>query len=885
MPKVSIIVAICNVGPYLEQCLDSLVNQTLDDIEILAVVVEASTDNSYAITQKYAEAYSDRLKMLAIPKGTAGAVRNLGIRKAKGKYLVFVDGDDYVEVDMLEKLYRQARKSNSDVVACRIGLLDNQTGLKTKKKARANICPTTVLQNPRVLNLVKVYMTNKLILRSIIIDNELYFPEDRWFEDMAIVYNILLCAEKIDFVGEALYWYRKNREGSATLRTDAVLFDTFAAVRDFVSFYKSRKSFDRCYPVLASISRRHLTYRFPQLYPTNSGKVRRKFLRQTYSYLDQNFADWREQLIPKISDNPIALAQTNTRFAWLLSFVPYRYFRLWRRFAASENIQTFFIWLLGARNTSPKVQFYQKSRQSTIAPNLAVFEAAQGAGMTGGLAQLCEAMRQLENDKPWRYVWVLGSEQLKIELEIIYAAVPQISFVVKDSKEHIQTLCSAELLFFESGLPRYYRKLEGQRVYGLSDGKYLEEIRSANNFLLRQKTELRRLALTADGLLSCGKTFSESTFREIFGDLIAEEGLPLCSDFTSVKSLPTSPVRNYIDSIVCDAKTAGKQTVLWAPNWIGASRKCAWGGADQFELGLCELRKEYNSDEYEIFILPHPATYQFMSDATKKMLGCLPSYLNEFEVAQCFDVLNTNRSELMQLNQMRNAACAKSHKVQTLTEVACGIVEENLPSLEERLYSEDLHVVVYAGKITRKQIKKTQLTRVLDMLLNKSINTTLIVDSKVGNAGKKLFRDYDSSIEILYDLREPSLLGREGRIWNHFVRTVKVPSPKIWNSLRFAFFDEYKRRFGRRKFSHYIDLAGNEPFMLALFSFQEPVKCMIFKPRGLNKEIEVEQELHQENRFELQKFGAVKQFLKHADYVYAYKSDRTGEIIRILEGI
>ena len=114
MIKVSVIIPVYNVQAYLRQCMDSVTGQTLRDIEIICVNDE-STDDSLQILEEYV-AKDKRVQIITQKNAGAGAARNNGMRHAKGKYLSFLDADDFFEPDMLEKAYEQAEKDQSDFV-------------------------------------------------------------------------------------------------------------------------------------------------------------------------------------------------------------------------------------------------------------------------------------------------------------------------------------------------------------------------------------------------------------------------------------------------------------------------------------------------------------------------------------------------------------------------------------------------------------------------------------------------------------------------------------------------------------------------------------------------------------------------------------------------
>ena len=115
--KLSIVAAVYNLEKYLPRCLDALVNQTLQEIEIL-LVNDGSKDNSEQIAKEYCEKYPEKIIYLEKENGGLSDARNYAIPQAKGEYIAFLDSDDYVELDMYEKMYKLAKEDNSDMVEC-----------------------------------------------------------------------------------------------------------------------------------------------------------------------------------------------------------------------------------------------------------------------------------------------------------------------------------------------------------------------------------------------------------------------------------------------------------------------------------------------------------------------------------------------------------------------------------------------------------------------------------------------------------------------------------------------------------------------------------------------------------------------------------------------
>ena len=121
--KVSVIVPIYNAEMYIDKCIQSIINQTLRDIEII-LVDDGSTDRSFEISNKYAKK-DERIKIIKQKNKGVGAARNYGVSIATGKFITFIDSDDFVEIDMLEILYNAAINNNCDIIFSGIKIINN----------------------------------------------------------------------------------------------------------------------------------------------------------------------------------------------------------------------------------------------------------------------------------------------------------------------------------------------------------------------------------------------------------------------------------------------------------------------------------------------------------------------------------------------------------------------------------------------------------------------------------------------------------------------------------------------------------------------------------------------------------------------------------------
>ncbi len=208
MPKISIIVPVYNVEIYLERCLNSLIKQTLKDIEII-IVNDGSTDKSLEICNIFAQK-DDRIKIINQKNGGLAIARNTGLEYVSGDYIGFIDSDDWVDLDFYEKLYKTAIKYGSD-----IAFADFIRKGKNKHKVRMGIKDTKVAVdiNDKInacKNLTLGCVWNKIYRKSLIFDNQLRFPKGRFYEDGTFSIQAIYYANKVVSVPNTYYYYFVN---------------------------------------------------------------------------------------------------------------------------------------------------------------------------------------------------------------------------------------------------------------------------------------------------------------------------------------------------------------------------------------------------------------------------------------------------------------------------------------------------------------------------------------------------------------------------------------------------------------------------------------------------------------------------------------------------
>lgn len=214
--KVSIIVPVYNVATYLPECLNSLINQTLKDIEIICID-DKSTDGSIEILKEY-EKKDVRIKVVYNEENkSTGTARNIGIEKASGEYLGFVDGDDFVSADYFENLYENAKKHNAEISATSNVLFyydeNNTPELETGLSVKSRLS-TIKEKNDSLAKTVVSW--NKIYKKDFIEKNNIYYGNNSYAEDMLFSIICYFFAPYIVISHKSIYYYRKDRQGSAT---------------------------------------------------------------------------------------------------------------------------------------------------------------------------------------------------------------------------------------------------------------------------------------------------------------------------------------------------------------------------------------------------------------------------------------------------------------------------------------------------------------------------------------------------------------------------------------------------------------------------------------------------------------------------------------------
>lgn len=239
-PKVSVIIPVYNVENYIVKCVDSVVNQTLKDIEII-VIDDGSIDDSI---KKIENRYSDnRLKIFRKTNGGQASARNYGISKAKGEYLLFIDSDDFVSKNMIEKMYNRVIEKDVDLVICDYYKLE-----ENGNKEHIEMIPFYDKNNKNISVISMPGPVCKLIKSSIFTKNSIKFLENYIFEDNAVMPLVCALCNDFEYINEPYYYYLQ-RTGSSlnTKKYNKKWEDIFISLDFLYNSFKNNKILNKFY--------------------------------------------------------------------------------------------------------------------------------------------------------------------------------------------------------------------------------------------------------------------------------------------------------------------------------------------------------------------------------------------------------------------------------------------------------------------------------------------------------------------------------------------------------------------------------------------------------------------------------------------------------------
>ena len=284
-PLISVVVPIYNTSKYLPRCLNSIINQTYKNLEIICIN-DGSTDSSLSILQNYTQKDS-RIKITTQKNAGLSAARNTGITKSTGKYITFIDSDDEISHNMLEKLLVSLQKNDADISVCSFKEICPDGKITHFNKVSSVQTYTTEQSLKAMLQEQGFMLSATMKLFPTTYFKNIQFPIGKLHEDIGTTHKLIMKARRVTFVPEELYFYHHHSDSIISKKFDKRKLDIIVLTDQMC------KDIDAKYPTLKNITNeRRMRARFSVLrqIPTNNSETKKilQYLRTHKSYITKN---------------------------------------------------------------------------------------------------------------------------------------------------------------------------------------------------------------------------------------------------------------------------------------------------------------------------------------------------------------------------------------------------------------------------------------------------------------------------------------------------------------------------------------------------------------------------------------------------------------------
>ncbi|MFV0379319.1 MAG: glycosyltransferase family 2 protein [Anaerorhabdus sp.] len=324
MAFVSIVVPVYNVEKYIGHCLDTLINQTYKDYEIICVN-DGTKDNSLEILNEYQKKHPKLIKVISQENQGLSQARNTGLKYVSGKYVMFVDSDDYVENNFIECAVNAAVKNNTDLVV--FDYYQEYTNIDFKEVIEVTTVSEKVnlMEDNRVLVSAKCAVWNKLYSKKLLDDNNLRFPVGMRYEDFVFTLKAMMFANEITVVNIPLLHYRVDRVGNISTKADKKVRDLIIQCKEFMEWFKNQDFFKFHKEAVMIVLLASCIWILRKVVTMDDKKFVYDYIDEHYDFLDKEFSEYKK------SKDKIIVAKSDGIYLNKLQTKLYYQFRMARR--------------------------------------------------------------------------------------------------------------------------------------------------------------------------------------------------------------------------------------------------------------------------------------------------------------------------------------------------------------------------------------------------------------------------------------------------------------------------------------------------------------------------------------------------------------------------
>lgn len=299
--KLSVIVPCYKVEKYLPRCLDSLVNQTLEEIEIICIN-DGSPDNCINILKEYKKKYPEKIVIIDKKNEGVWKGRKDGIKIATGEFISFVDSDDYVSLEWAKKLYDAAVSQDADISVCGFDRIDLGTGkLYSREMCKSTKTIINLSENPEDVLMINGAPWNKIYKAHLLKNMEDLEHPPKILDDMMFLLLIYINAKKIVFIPDSLVYYMVRTDSIINTIKEEKVDSTYQAMIEVRKIYEQSENRAKMLPVLDGMAFLHLGVSLMFRLSNDPECNLKKAIKKNNNFLDDYFPTWRNLKYLKIS--------------------------------------------------------------------------------------------------------------------------------------------------------------------------------------------------------------------------------------------------------------------------------------------------------------------------------------------------------------------------------------------------------------------------------------------------------------------------------------------------------------------------------------------------------------------------------------------------------
>lgn len=670
--KVSIILPVYNVEKYLRDCMDTLVNQTLKEVEII-VVNDGSPDNCLSILESYEAEYGDKVKVYTTENRGVSHARNFAIEKAIGDYIMFVDSDDYIALNMCEQLYSKAIEDHNDLVICsRYNIYENRLNGQLISKVQVL---KSVSQNFKLLDKkyelahIPPFPWGKLFKRELL--SELRFPENMRFEDLVLSYEVAVNAECIGVIKDPLYYYRRTTQTGFLNSFSESTFDILKALKMLFEYMEQKDFMKDFYDELIFICARHFLLRYPAFFAANNLgqlKLKLRIINETQDFLDSRDPEWRKNHYLLYTSDPYLRNKLSlyTNKKRMIRFIKAseafpriclplyklhtkmkaKWIRNYKKLKMSKNKKKYIIeklTFLKFFSRPTPVKYTSAYNKYAVKDKVILLESKHGVDLAGNIFYL---LQELATDTYADFkVYLVAAAWKKEEFEKLLNRyhIDKVKFVKLGSRNYFKLLASAKYLVTDTSFPSYYIKKKDQIYLNTWHGTPLKGMGRSVTSREYGLGNIQRNFLIADYLLYQNE-FSKNVFMKdymidkVYKGTILNSGYPRNVSF--FKTERYEQIRNELD-------INNNQVMVYMPTWRGLLHKKENKKQIKIIYNYLLSIDEKLNDNQILYVKLHPFLKGKMDYNDFVHIKTFPKDYETYDFLNATDLLITDYSSIM----------------------------------------------------------------------------------------------------------------------------------------------------------------------------------------------------------------------------------------------